>query len=179
MIRQITTPLFLSVLILAGCNFTAQDNATPTADGIVEEPINPLPQVSDTPVPPPTQTQTPTETAEATRTATRPPTDTPAPDTPTQTAIPDPPTAPPVPTSTPGPWEYVVQPNETLIEIIQREPFNYRTLDVIDQIVLINPNVFNADTLPVGEAILIPRPTATASPEAINPARHGGSRSAA
>jgi hypothetical protein len=75
------------------------------------------------------------------------------------------PSASPFPTETPGPWEYTVQDGDTLGFIIQQPPFNYRTFDVISEIVRINPNIPNENSLPgAGSVILIPRPTATPIP---------------
>ncbi len=158
--------VFVSILVV-GCNFSTQEEVTLTPDLPFEEPIVPLPNATDTPIFTDTPTITPTQTL--TLTPTTQPTEVAQEPTPTQTEA-LPPTDIPLPEPTLGPWEYVVQPNETLIEIIQREPFNYRTLDVIQEIVRINPNVLSADFLPVGETILIPRPTASAveaPPEAI------------
>lgn len=157
MIRKLTISLIMiGALALSACNFDAQEEVTLTPEVIIDEPVVPLPEVTDTPQP------------SATATITTTPSMTPSPE-PTEVALQATPTPPPPtdaptqivqPTETLGPWEYVVQPNETLIEIIQRPPFSYRTLDVIPEIVRINPNMPNADFLPVGDTILIPRPTA-------------------
>ncbi|TVR19049.1 MAG: hypothetical protein EA396_13700 [Anaerolineaceae bacterium] len=164
MIRKLTISLIIiGGLTLSACNFDAQEEVTLTPEVIIDEPVVPLPEITDTPA----FTDTPQPSATTTVTST--PSLTPSPE-PTEVAVQPTPTPPPPPTDAPteivppteelGPWEYVVQPNETLIEIIQRPPFNYRTLDVIPEIVRINANLPNADFLPVGDTILIPRPTA-------------------
>lgn len=82
--------------------------------------------------------------------------------TPTPTS---PPTSTPEPTATLGPYEHVIRQNETLGFIIQQ--YGYRDFGVIAEIVRINDNVPNADTLPgEGSVILIPRQTATPTSEA-------------
>lgn len=145
--------LFLLIIgiVLTGCNFQTQPN-TPTAEGIFEEPINPQPEVDES-------------TATATASVTPSPTLSPTPQEVVQviTLPPSPtniPTATTIPTATLGPWEYVVQPNDTLGFIIQQAPFNYRSFDVFNEIVRINDNMLSADDLPPpGETIFIPRPT--------------------
>ncbi|MFW5691869.1 MAG: LysM peptidoglycan-binding domain-containing protein [Chloroflexota bacterium] len=145
-----TLPILLIALALTGCNFDAEE-PTPTAEAIQEEPINPLPQVTETPTQSstasPTPSPQPTQVAEVRVT--------------TPTATPSvPPSPAPLPTETPGPWEYTIQPGDTLISIISRDPFNYFTQDVIPAIVALNNNMPNADSLPPpGSTILIPRPT--------------------
>lgn len=134
-------------VILTACNFSTND-ATPTAEGIVEEPINPLPEVSNTVEP--TASWTPSASPTAPLAVV------------TSTAMPtEIPTDTPVPTETPGPWEYVIQPGDSLGGIIQKSPHNYQyDQAVIDAVVRINTNISNADVLPPpGTTILIPRPT--------------------
>ncbi len=140
-------------LLVGACG--VNDNLTPTAPAIVQEPINPLPQIT-----PATATLTTTPTA--TMPPTDPPTFTPSP-TVTETQVPS---ETPTTTPTEGPWEYTIREGDTLISIIQQEPFNYRNTDVIREIVRINDNIFNADILPpAGQVILIPRPTITPTPQ--------------
>ena len=80
-----------------------------------------------------------------------------------------PPTLPPLPTETLGPYEHTIRQGETLGAIIQF--YNYRDFSVIDEIVRINENIPNADRLPgEGAVILIPRQTATPTPEDFTPA---------
>ena len=146
--------LWIGIALLVGaCG--ANENLTPTAPAIVQEPINPLPQITPA-----------TATLITTPTATIQPTDEPtstASPTETETQLPS---ETPTATPTEGPWEYTIRQNDTLISIIQQEPFNYRNTDVIREIIRINDNIFNADILPPpGQVILIPRPTITPTPQ--------------
>jgi len=154
--KPFITILFTLLAVFFGaCGAT--DNTTPTAPAVVQEPINPLPQVTLTATL--TVTATPTVVLSPQPTSTEPsviPTK-------TETALP---TETPIPTATEGPWLYTIRANDTLISIIQQDPFNYRTTDVIREIVRINDNVINADILPpAGQTILIPRPTITPTPQ--------------
>jgi hypothetical protein len=152
--RWIITLFFLLITVIVGACGN-NDNLTPTAQAVVEQPVNPLPQVE-----PPTPTLTATFTP--TMQPSEQPTITPSP-TATETQLPS---ATPSPTPTEGPWEYTIREGDTLLVIIQREPFNYRNTDVIREIVRINDNIFNADILPPpGQVILIPRPTITPTPQ--------------
>jgi LysM repeat protein len=143
-------PIFIVVmLMLAGCNFstTPQGGATPTIEAIAV-------------------------TTQAPATATIAPSVTPSPQpivespTPTDTALP--PTDVPPPTQTPGPIQHTIKAGETLGYIIQLygyKDFSTKPGSIISEIVRINPNVPNADTLPgPGNVILIPQPTSTATP---------------
>lgn len=152
--RLLILLLWIGIALLVGaCG--ANENLTPTAPAIVQEPINPLPQITPAT---PTLTTTPTATIQPTD----PPTSTASP-TETETQLPS---ETPTATPTEGPWEYTIRQNDTLISIIQQEPFNYRNTDVIREIVRINDNIFNADILPPpGQVILIPRPTITPTPQ--------------
>ncbi len=86
-------------------------------------------------------------------------------ESPTPTPSPAPPTETPTATATPGPYEHTIQQGETLGYIIQLPPYSYTDFGVIDEIVRINSNIPNADTLPgAGSVILIPRKTATPTP---------------
>src|SRR5579862_3688317 len=89
-----------------------------------------------TPVPGNTVTDTlaPTFTPSATATPQL-PTDTP-------TFTPGPPTDTPTITPTPNPYAtYIIQPNDTLLYIIQNSPFFYHTLTqaMVDEILKLNP----------------------------------------
>lgn len=141
------------LLLLTACNFTP-DNATPTFDGIIEEPINPLPEQQDfTSTPSPSPTASPASIVElATATA---------------TFTSAPPSITPTPSETPGPWEHVIRPGEILTVIIQQPPYNYRDFSVIDEIVRLN-NLPNAESIVAGQTILIPRPTPTLIPLGVN-----------
>lgn len=139
-------PISIGVLIMAGgCNFTLVPPATPTLQAM-------------------------TATIESTFTATPTATLTAEPlvESPTPTATAAPPTETFTPSPTPGPYEHTIQENESLITIVQE--YGYTDLSVapgsiIDQVVRMNDNVPNADTLPgPGNVILIPRQTATPTP---------------
>ncbi len=142
----------LLISLLAACNFAPVNpgGASPTVEEI------PLTQPG-TPSPSPSATTLPENSPE------------PLVETATPTATPGPPTMPPSMTPTPGPYEHTVQQGETLGYIIQL--YGYRDFNIIDEIVRINENVPNADTLPgAGAVILIPRQTATPTPEDFTPA---------
>lgn len=143
------TIFVIFALLLAGCSFNTDNEPTPTV-----EPLTPQVQFTATatasPSPSPTATEFPTLEPPIVVFSTSTPTQAPAP---TQTVI---------PTATEGPWEYVIKENDTLGFIIQQPPFNYRTYDVIEEIVRMNENIVSADQLPpVGSTIFIPRPTPT------------------
>lgn len=85
---------------------------------------------------------------------------------PSPTFTPGPPTETFTPSPTPGPYEYVIQPNDTLLYIVQLPPFNYRDPNIINEVLRLNPQIVSADRLPPpGSVILIPRQTATPTPE--------------
>ncbi|GAB4324234.1 MAG: hypothetical protein Kow00117_12420 [Phototrophicales bacterium] len=143
------TLCIIIILFLAGCNFSNNNEPTPTV-----EPLTPqiVASATFTPSPSPSPSATPFPTLEPPVVIFSTATPTPAPL----------PTNIPLPTDTPSPWEYTIQEGDTLGFIIQQEPFNYRTFDVIQEIVRINDNIPSADQLPPpGSVILIPRPTAT------------------
>jgi len=141
----------LLVLMLAACNFAPmpQGDASPTVEQIVlTQAISPSPSPTATP-PVMTPTAPLVETATSTPTA-------------------GPPTDLPSETPTPGPYEHTIQQGETLGYIIQL--YGYRNFDVISEVVRINENIPNADSLPgAGAVILIPRQTATPTPEDFTP----------
>lgn len=146
-------PLSFSALVLgfalasAGCTFAQLPNATPTLIPATETATS-SPVPSQAPTATRTPTAAPTDTAEAIIAAS----DTPLP-----------PSATPTPTETPGPAEHTIQSGETLGYIVQL--YGHRSFDVFDAVVRINDNIPNADALPgPGNVILIPRPTATATP---------------
>jgi hypothetical protein len=147
-----STTLIVSILV-TGCNFNS-DNTSPTPDAILEQPINPLPEAI--------------LTSEATFSTTPSPESNVIESAEIELYTPSPTTTPfatdtLVPSQTPGHWEYVIQPGDQLGAIIQKPPFNYQNWDVLQEIIRINDNIANADSLPPpGSTILIPRPTATA-----------------
>lgn len=134
----------LALAFLAGCNFnTPQNNVTPTVESLppTAETLD-----QDTPQPTPTPSPSPSPTLDI---ATPLPTETPS-ETPSATP-------------TLGPYEHTIKQGETLLAIIQF--YGYRDAGVIPEIIRINPNVPNADTLPgEGNVILIPRQTAIPPP---------------
>ncbi|MBN1965872.1 MAG: LysM peptidoglycan-binding domain-containing protein, partial [Anaerolineae bacterium] len=86
--------------------------------------------------------------------------------TPANTPTPITPSATPTITDTPGPFEHVVSEADIsgLIGIVFQ--YGHYSLDVLDDVVAMNPNIPSADRLPPpGSVILIPRPTATATPQ--------------
>lgn len=139
--------LLAAILVLAGCNLNLNPGgATPTVQEIpvtdTLEPTLTLPASATLPAQPQIASATPTPT-------------------------PLPPTETPTPSETPGPYEHVIQQNETLGYIIQL--FGYTDMStgtggIMDQVVAINAMV-NADILPPpGTKLLIPRQTATPTP---------------
>jgi hypothetical protein len=90
-----------------------------------------------------------------------------------ETATPTPTAGPPtdLPTVTPtlGPYEHTMQQGETLGYIIQLYDYDF-SFDVIDEVVRLNENITDPDSLPgAGAIILIPRQTATPTPEDFTP----------
>jgi LysM repeat protein len=65
------------------------------------------------------------------------------------------------PTATLEPYQYVVQPNDTLYYILQL--FGYRTLDIVPDVLALNGMV-NENDLAVNDVLLIPRQTPTPGP---------------
>lgn len=92
--------------------------------------------------------------------------------TPSDTAAPPTETLPP--SETPGPYEYTIQAGDTLIFIIQQYEYNDFSTEpgsIIDLIVRLNESITNADILPApGTVILIPRQTATPTPQNVETA---------
>ena len=143
------TVFCLLALSLAACNFAPapQGDASPTVENIESTAL-------------PTE---PTRTPRPSPTATSEQFSEPVLESPTPTFTPGPPTLPPAPTATLGPYEHTVQADDTLLFIIQQ--YGYRDFGVIPEVVVLN-NLPNADTLPgVGSVLLIPRQTATVTPE--------------
>ena len=134
--------------IMVGCNFntTPPGGATPTVQAL---------QPTETPIA--TLTLSPTLTLIS-----------PQIETATASATAAPPTITPTATNTLGPYEHVVAAGDSLITIIQE--YDHTDLSVgpgsiIDQVVRLNENVPNADSLPgEGSLILVPRQTSTPTP---------------
>lgn len=140
--------LVLLGISLSACNFTTgpQGGVSPTVEAII---LSPLPSATLTP----SVTMTVAEVQVI----------------PTASVTIAPPTQPVTPTETPGPYEYTIQADDTLGYIIQL--FGYRDTGVYDEILRINDNITNIDRLPgAGAVILIPRQTATPTPEDFTPA---------
>src|SRR6185436_14802028 len=74
----------------------------------------------------------------------------------------------PTVSETPGPYEHIIKEGDSLITIVQEYGYTDSSSapgGIIDQIVSVNDNVPNADTLPgPGSVILIPRQTTTPTP---------------
>jgi hypothetical protein len=156
MIRQYSYVAALALvllIVLVGCDLTFNPpNPTPPS-----EPI----EITFTPDTAPTETRV-SPTPSLTPSVTQPPRLEP----PTNTPLPGTATATPTPTETPGPYEYTIQSGDTMYYIIQLAPWNYRTFDVINEILRLNPNITSIDRLPPpGSIIFIPRPTLAPTPE--------------
>ncbi|MFZ4826860.1 MAG: LysM peptidoglycan-binding domain-containing protein [Phototrophicaceae bacterium] len=133
------------VVLTFGCNVVSPVAIVPT----VVNSVTPTATATHTPLPTTSPTFAPTETSIF---------------LPTNTALP--PTATPLPTATPGPYEHLIQPNQTLMEIVQL--YGHRDLAVFNEVIRINDNVYSADLLPAaGTTILIPYPTLTPTVERI------------
>jgi hypothetical protein len=143
--------LFLIIVALSACDLTfTPPDPTPPADPI-ETAMTPAPTFATPPPPSPSPSPSPSRQPRLAQA-----TDTPVPGTPTET---------PTPTETLGPYEYIIQPNDTLYYIIQLPPWNYRSFDVVSEILRLNPNITSVDRLPPpGSRILIPRPTVPPTP---------------
>lgn len=144
-------------ILMAACSSAPQGNSTPTVEAIVA-----------------TNTYAPTITLTASVTLVQQPVQQVAVNSPTPTSTPAPPTETPLPSPTPGPYEYTVKANDTLGYIIAQ--FGYTDLStgpgsIIDQVVRMNDSIQSADVLPgPGTVILIPRQTATPTPENVETA---------
>lgn len=140
--------LILFAAMLGACNFDMQE-ATPTVEGI-EEPINPI-------------GEPPTVTATVTILPTASPTESPLIGAPLATWTPVPPTLTITPSPTLGPYEHRVESGESLSIIAQR--YGYNNPAVFREILRLNPQIPNENSLPVGQVILIPRMTDTPTPQ--------------
>lgn len=150
----------LVALSLSACNFDT-DQTTPTLEGVVEEPINPLPeQPEETPSPTVTVSPSASPTQVEVSVLLASPTPSPTPGTPTATHT---------LTPTIGPWEYVVQSGDSLTGILARPPYNYDPFSnpgILDQVINLN-NLASANAIRVGQTLFIPRPTPTPVPEGV------------
>ena len=143
--------LALVLVIASACNIGAPDTRPLATDEIlVLAPTlpSPSPRTSATPEPPTAAAVKPTvEIAIAAPSVTPPP-----------------PTTAASATATSPYFEYEVQPGESLfyILLLPQHGYGYEA-DVAAAVVALNDNIINADNVPVGQTILIPRPTATST----------------
>jgi hypothetical protein len=138
-------------LLLSACNFDVEE-PTPTAEGIIEQDV---PSVPD---------------AETTLTPTLSPSPSLAPsvevailESPLPSFTPGPPTETETPTPTEGPIEHIVQSGETLYFILQQ--YGYFEPSVERFVRELNPTIDDLNNLQAGRVLLIPRMTATPTPE--------------
>jgi hypothetical protein len=143
---SITAVFLVGASLLAGCELSLpRGGPTPT----ILQSVTPT-EISSEPSATPSLTTTLIPQLES-------PSPTFTPGLPTQTYTPSP---------TPGPLEYVIQPGDTLLYIIQKDPFNYTDTNVIAEILRLNPLITSPDRLPPpGSTILIPLPTPSNTPE--------------
>jgi LysM repeat protein len=137
--------VLLGAVLLSACEFSIpRGGPTPTTIQTGEPSLTPLPSATA----PPSQTLVPQL------------------ESPSPTFTPGEPTMSYTPSATPGPMQYVIQPGDTLIYIIQQDPFNYTNTNVIAEILRLNPLIASMDQLPPpGSTILIPLPTPSNTPE--------------
>lgn len=150
--RTLYTCIGMMLIVLGGCNIDAPapiESPTPEQQIIATPPPRPSPVSTAIPASPlPTATELP-RLEIATSTAT----DRPVPASPKA-----------IPTATSPVFEYVVQPNDSMFYVIQLPQHGYSyERQVAATVVALNDNIINMDFLPVGETILIPRPTTTAT----------------
>ncbi len=150
MLRLLSILLLLIPWLAAGCNINmpdAQPSPTVEIEAIVT--ASPVPSATYSPVP-----STPSPTAAPVQIATP------------EASATDPPASPsPEPSATSPFFEYIVQEGETLFYIIQLPQHGYAyEPNVAATVVALNDNIRDADSVIGGITILIPRPTATATP---------------
>lgn len=153
----ITLLLTVLALLAAGCGSDGAQEPTsspsPPAPTDPPSPVAVLAASTQTPVP-----ASPTPAAPSlTPSRTIPPTI-----TPTVSATAGPPTETPTVTGTPGPYEYVLQSGDDCISVLYQHGFS--DLAAIEVLLRLN-NLTDCRQLPgPGTRILVPRPTATATP---------------
>jgi LysM repeat protein len=138
--------VLLMLLLLTACNFDV-NLPTPTAEGIEEESIPNIDQ-SATPTITLTPSQQPTREVAILESAT--PTGSPLPPTATETVTPP-----------PTPFQYTIQPGDTLSAILRQFGYDFRVIPAIEAL---NPGIPDVDNLPAGRVLLIPQPTGTFTP---------------
>lgn len=151
MTLRLSSVLFLLIpWLAAGCNISMPDaRPSPAIEIEAIATASPAPSATNTLVPPtPPYTAAPVQIVTPDATATEP------------QASPS-----PVPSATSPYFEYTVQEGETLFYIIQLPQHGYSyEPNVAATVVALNDNIRNADSVIGGITILIPRPTATATP---------------
>jgi hypothetical protein len=138
-------------IFLSACNFDVEE-PTPTAEGIIEQDVPSVPDVEDTLTPTVTPSPSLPGTREVALLESPLPSFTPGPPTETETLTP-----------TEGPIEHVIQDGETLSSILPQH--GYFDFSVIPAVRAINPTIPDLENLQSGSVILIPRMTATPTPE--------------
>ncbi len=155
--RRLLGLMICMALLLVACGEKKDtpDNPTPApSPSPTDAAPTPLPTIEIVAVPTQTPggpTVTPSRTVPPTITPTVSPTDSPPTETPTATG-------------TPGPYEHVVQAGEECIPIAME--YGHVDLGVIAEIERLNG--ISCRALPLGETILVPRPTATATPPGLD-----------
>ena len=153
--------LAAALLCLPACNIDApQANLTPTLESLPIASQTPPAAMSATPTAPPTPRPTAIDQPTL-RIATATPTLTPPP--------PSPQSSPP---ATSPFYEYVVQEQDSMFYVIQLPQHGYRYQpEIAATVVALNDSIINMDVLPIGETILIPRPTMTGTVPGANATR--------
>lgn len=148
--RLLSLVLLLFPWLAAGCNISMPDTRpSPTIEIELIATASPAPSATNSLVPfMPSPTTAPVQIVTPAATATEP------------QASPS-----PEPSATSPFYEYTVQEGETLFYIIQLPQHGYSyEPNVAATVVALNENIRNADSVIGGITILIPRPTATATP---------------
>lgn len=146
--------LAMVVSTMAACNLTAPDDiATPTVESLITDTptVMPTATLTDTPIAPPTSDSSFVPVIVASPIS--------------QDATSEISLVETTPTETPGPYEHLIASGETMSSIVFQ--YGYRDLSVVNEILRLNPNIINADFLPVDEVMLIPRQTITPTPEGL------------
>ncbi len=147
--RMIYLVLVLS-LLLSACNFDVEE-PTPTAEGIIEQDVDTVPDVPETLTP----TISPTPPVAPTREVA-------VLETPLASFTPAPPTETETPTPTEGPIEHVIESGQTLWQIMQL--YGYFDFSVEAAVKAINPSIPDLNNLQAGRILLIPQMTPTPTP---------------
>ncbi len=153
--RTFYAVLLLSLLgmLISACNFNVEE-ATPTAEGIIEQNVDGVPEVETL-----TPTISPTPPAEPSSAPTR---EVAILETPLPSFTPGPPTETETLTPTEGPVEHVIQSGESLWVIMAQ--YGYFDFSVEAAVKAINPGIPDLNNLQAGRILLIPQMTATPTP---------------